>query len=416
MRDMVSNIEQNRSTHRRVDRRTFIQGTTGVVALGTIAGCLGGGGGGASGPITISSLQPLSGPFTPWGQAHKAGMAFAVEELNADGGVMDRDLEIVESDTGSDPGEADTIFRRHVEQEGAVAAAGPVSSDVGLRTRQTAEELEVPLVLHMAGSHRILPKDVRYCFRFGSHSAVTDMTSVTKFIEREGYKQVGAILADYEWGRSVETVIGQLMPDGVELHQEIAPLGEDDFTPFLRNMPQDVDMLIASGHPPGQISIHNQAIELGMEPAATTGAGFPPAVLASGLGENATTFAHQHVSDPFKQKFIDVANRYREAKGKRFDTHHAYGYATVQMLANAIEKTESTDSTEIANGIRNNTFDTLLANPVEYVEWGEMKNLVHMLSTFEFEAPEYYPDGKWRLKEAFRSEPLKAFDPSEWDF
>jgi hypothetical protein len=45
-----------------------------------------------------------------------------------------------------------------------------------------------------------------------------------------------------------------------------------------------------------------------------------------------------------------------------------------------------------------------------------MKNLVHMLSTFEFEAPEYYSDGEWRLVETFQSEPLEAFDPDEWEF
>jgi branched-chain amino acid transport system substrate-binding protein len=412
---MVTYTETDGAERRgRFDRRTFLRGTGATVAAGTLAGCPGGGG--DSGLITIGALQPLSGPFTPWGQAHRAGLAFAVDEINEDGGVLDRDLEVVEADTGSDPGQADTIFRRHVEQDGAVAMAGPVSSDVGIRTRQTAEELEVPLVLHMAGSHRILPKDVRYCFRMGSHSAVTDMTSVTQLIDREGYETVGAIMADYEWGRSVETVIGELMPDGVDLTAEIAPLDEDDFTPFLREMPDETGMLIASGHPPGQISIHNQAIELGLEAEVTPGAGFPPAVLAGGLGENATTFAHQHVADPFSDQFVDVADRFREANGERFDTHEAYGYATGQMLASAIEEADSTEPTAIADALRSTTFDTLLANPIDYVEWGEMRNLVHMLSTFEFEAPEYYPDGEWRLVEAFRSEPLDAFDPDEWEF
>ena len=111
-----------------------------------------------------------------------------------------------------------------------------------------------------------------------------------------------------------------------------------------------------------------------------------------------------------------MADRFREANGERFDTHEAYGYATGQMLASAIEEADSTEPTAIADALRSTTFDTLLANPIDYVEWGEMRNLVHMLSTFEFEAPEYYPDGEWRLVEAFRSEPLDAFDPDEWEF
>ena len=276
-----------RETGGTTDRRRFLRATGGAVAFGTLAGCVGGDGGGDEGPITLGSLQPLSGPFTPWGQAHGAGMAFAVQEINDDGGVMGRDLEIEEDDTESDPGEADTIFRRMVEEGDAVAVTGPVSSDVGIATRETAEELETPLILHMAGSHRILPKDVRYCFRMGSHSAVTDMRSVLGMVEEQGFTEVGAIIADYEWGRSVETTIGELLPEGVNLSMEVAPLGEDNFSPFLRNFPEGVEVVLASGHPPGSTSIHGQAIDLGLDHEYTVGAGFPPGVLAEGLGENA---------------------------------------------------------------------------------------------------------------------------------
>ena len=405
-----------RETGGSTDRRRFLRATGGAVAFGALAGCVGGDGGGDEGPITLGSLQPLSGPFTPWGQAHSTGMEFAVGEINDDGGVMGRDLEIEEDDTGSDPGEADTIFRRMVEEDNVVAVTGPVSSDVGIATRETAEELETPLILHMAGSHRILPKDVRYCFRMGSHSAVTDMRSVLGMVEEQGFTEVGAIIADYEWGRSVETTIGELLPEGVNLSMEVAPLGEDNFSPFLRNFPEGVEVILASGHPPGSIPIHNQAIDLGLDHEYTVGAGFPPGVLAEGLGENAATFAHQHVSDPFSDDFVEVAERFADDRGERFDTHEAYGYSAVHVFAEAMEAAESTDPSDIADAMRENEFDVLLANPINYVEYGEMTDLVHMLSTIQPEAPEYYPEGDWRLEELYRSDPLPAFDPDEWEF
>jgi branched-chain amino acid transport system substrate-binding protein len=413
---MTYNSSETDSTGTGTNRRRFIQATGGAVAFGALAGCLGGDGGGDDGPITIGSLQPLSGPFAAWGQAHSAGMDFAVQEINDDGGVLDRDLEITESDTGSDPGEADTQFRKAVEEEGAVAVTGPVSSDVGIAARETAEELESPLMLHMAGSHRILPKDVRYCFRMGSHSAVTDMRSVLGMVEEQGFTEVGAIIADYEWGRSVETTIGELLPENVNLSMEVTPLDEDDFTPFLRNFPEDTEVILASGHPPGSISIHSQAIELGLDHEYTVGAGFPPGVLSGGLGENAASFAHQHVSNPYSEDFQAVAERHVEETGERFDTHEAYGYSTVQVFAEAIEAADSTDSSDISDAMRENEFDVLLENPVNYVEYGEVQNLVHMLSTIQPGAPDYYPDGEWRLEELYRSDPLPAFDPDEWDF
>jgi branched-chain amino acid transport system substrate-binding protein len=399
----------------RIDRRRFLQATGAVVTVGALAGCTGDDGG-DDGPITIGSLQPQSGGFAPWGAAHSAGMAFARDEINADGGVLGRDLEFTEADTESDPGEADTLFREMVEEGGAVALTGPVSSDVGITTRDTAEELEAPLVLHMAGSHRILPKDTRYTFRMGSHSAVTDMRSVLGMIDEQGYSEVGAVIGDYEWGRSVETVLGELVPDSINLSMEVTPVSTSDFAPVLRNLPEDSEVILASGHPPGSPTIHSQAIDLGMNHDFTVGAGFPPGVLNEALGENSATFAHQHVSNPYSDDFVEVAERYAEDTGNRFDTHEAYGYSTVQMFAEAIEAADSTDSADIADALRENEFDVLLENPINYNEYGEVSNLIHMLSTIQSGAPEYYSEGEWHLEELYRSDPLPTFDPDEWDF
>jgi len=397
-------------------RRTLLRATGGAVTVGALAGCTTFLGGSDSDTVTIASLQPLSGSFAAWGEAHSAGLDFAVEEINNDGGVLDQELDVVEADTGSDSSSADNLFRQAVEQDGAVAAAGPVSSDVGIRTRQTASDLETPLVLHMAGSHRILPKDERYTFRLGSHSAPTDMASVMGMIEKEGYAEVGAIIGDYEWGRSVETTIGELLPSGVNLTMEVAPLNEDDFTPFIRNLPDDIEVLLGSGHPPGSPTIHAQARDLGYEHDFTVGAGIPPAVLNQALGDLAASFAHQHVADPYSEDFTAVAERFAESRNARFDTHQAYGYISVEILAQAIEAAGSTNSDDIAAAMVDNEFDTLLANPIDYVEYGEVDNLVHMLSTVESGSPEYYDDGEWHLEPLYRSDPLPPFDPDEWDF
>jgi branched-chain amino acid transport system substrate-binding protein len=411
---MTDNNRWTDTTGGRTGRRQFLRATGGVVALGGLAGCIGGDSGGDDGPITIGSLQPQSGNFSPWGDAHSAGMEFAKNEINDDGGVLDRDLEITESDTGSDPGEADTLFRKMVEEDGAVALTGPVSSDVGITTRDTAEELEHPLVLHMAGSHRILPKDTRYTFRMGSHSAVTDMRSVLGMIEEQGFTEVGAVIGDYEWGQSVRITLQELVPDAVNLSMEVTPVSTSDFAPVLRSLPQGTEVILASGHPPGSPTIHSQAIELGMDHEFTVGAGFPPGVLNNALGENSATFAHQHVSNPYSDDFVDVAQRFAEETGNRFDTHQAYGYSTMHVFAQAIEAADSTDPGDIADAMHGNEFDVLLENPINYTEYGEVNNLIHMLSTIESGAPEYYDEGSWQLNELYRSDPLPAFDPDEW--
>ncbi|MFC7203252.1 ABC transporter substrate-binding protein [Haloferax namakaokahaiae] len=409
-------------------RRNFVK-LSGVAGAGLLAGCTGGdsgsdggsgsggdgdttgdggSGGGSGDPIVIGSLQPLSGPFTPWGNAHKAGLAFAVQEVNEDGGVLGRQLEIVESDTKSDAAAADSTFRRFVEQENAVATVGPVSSDVGIRTARTAQELEVPMLLHMSGSNETITPDTTYTFRVGLLPADTTMRAQASLVADAGYSKVGAIIGDYAWGRSVEEGIEEHFD--VDVAIEAAPVGASDFKSFIRKFPEDIEMMVATGHPPGSLTIANQLNELGYSPDVITGPSFPPGVIAGALGNLAFEggFTHVHNSDPYSDEFAEVAQRFGEATGSQFDTHTAYGYVSGKMLAQAIEDAGSAEPTAIAEAIRSIKFDTLFANPIEYTENGELKNQVQIYSKLTAEAPSYFPDGDFGFEEQFRTEALPA--------
>lgn len=387
-----------------MQRREYLKASGAAAGLAAVAGCLGGGGG-DSGPITIGAIEPLSGNFTPWGQSHRAGLEFAVQEVNEEGGPMGRDVELTVTDTQSDPTEADSVFRRFVEQEGAVAVTGPVSSDVGIRTASTAEDVEVPLFLHMSGSDEVLTPDTRHTFRVGLLPAGTTMRAISQLIADAGYESVGAVVADYAWGQSVRAGIEEHV--GADVPVQVAPLGADDFTPFLRQLPEDVEVLIPTGHPPGTFTIVQQAYELGMEPEVIPGPSFPPGVIRGALGENVTRgFTHIHMTDVYSQEFADLASRFAEANDARMDTHAGYGYVTVRMLARAIEDAGSTDPTAIADAVRDIEFDTIFARPIQYTEYGELKDQVQLYSQFSLDAPSYYPDGSYSLVEAFRTDPL----------
>ncbi|WP_370325366.1 ABC transporter substrate-binding protein, partial [Euzebya sp.] len=67
-----------------------------------------GGGGSSDEPIRIGMLTSFTGPFTPWGIQLQAGMQMAAEEINADGGVDGRMIELVEADDQNNPEEGVT--------------------------------------------------------------------------------------------------------------------------------------------------------------------------------------------------------------------------------------------------------------------------------------------------------------------
>lgn len=415
-----------------MQRRKFLRVAGGTTGVGLIAGCAGndgngggngGGGDGADGTagddgggggeaITIGALEPLSGNFSAWGQAHRQGLEYAINGINQDGGVLGgRNIELAIEDTGSDPTEADSIFRRLVEQENAVATAGPVSSDVGIRARRTAQDVEVPLMLHMAGSDEVLTRDTRYTFRIGLVPAPTMMEAQAQLIEDAGYERVGAIVGDYAWGRAVEQGIQENI--SADVNVQVAPVGADDFKPFIRQMSSDLEMMIATGHPPGSITIASQMYQLGRQPEVVTGPGIPPQVIRDALGQDASKgFTHIHMTDVYTDAFAELAGQFADDTGNRMDTHAGYGYVTGELLAQAIEDAGEAEPTAVADAIRNIQFETLFANPIEYTEWGELKNQRQIYSTLELEPPDYYPDGNYNLVEEFRTDPLEPFEPS----
>jgi branched-chain amino acid transport system substrate-binding protein len=406
-----------------MDRRKFLKAGGSTVGIGFFAGCLGGssdesgnGGGqdgdGGEGQITIGAIEPLSGSFTAWGQDHRLGFEFGVQEINEDGGVLGgRKIQTVIQDTGSDPAKADSIFRRFVEQEGAVAVTGPVSSDVGIRTARTAQDLETPLYLHMAGSSEVITPETTYTFRVGLLPAPTTMRAQAQLVAEKEYKKIGAICADYAWGQSTKRSIKEYFPGDVQI--EIAPLGAGDFKSYIRQFDRDIDMMIATGHPPGSLTITKQMYQLGYQPKLITGPGIPPGVSYQALGKDVTEgFTHFHNSDVYAEEYVDVGKRFANATDKRFGTHVSYGYVTAKLIAAAIEDAGDADPTAIRNATRDITFDTLFPKPIQYSDHGELKGQVQLYSQFELEPPLFYPKGKWKLTELFRTDPLPAL-PAE---
>ena len=409
------------------DRRAVLKATGGAATFGLLAGCLGGGdgngndgdnggnttggGGGGSNTINIGSVQPLSGGFASWGQAHSAGLSFAVNEINANGGVLDgQNLNIVEANSESDPAEASSIFDRFAEQNDIVAATGPVSSDVGIRTSRTAQELGIPMVMHMAGSDETITAETRHSFRLGLLPAATTMQAQAEFVSDADYQNVAAIVGDYAWGRSVQSAINEHFDVDVDI--QVAPVGASDFSSYIRQISQDVELVIASGHPPGALTISQQLYELDYSPDVITGPGMPPTVIQSALGDNTTRgFTHVHMTDVYTDEFAEVAQRFGEQVGDQFNTHTSYGYVTGKMIAQAIENAGEAAPEAVTEAIRNIEFDTLFPEPIQYSEYGELKNQVQLYSALSTEAPSYYSSGNYSLQEEYRTEPLPALDP-----
>ncbi len=400
-------------------RKMVLPGVVVVVAVALMVGCLPAAGPGAqSGPVKIGALTSLSGPFTAWGVKVRDGMKFAAQELNQAGGVLGRQIEIVERDDKNSPDEGMTALRGMVEVDGIVAEGGMISSGIGLATAGVAEDLKVANFMTMSGSHTILKKSTRYSFRSCLVAAPMSMGPLTAFIKDKGYKKIGAIIADYEWGHATEdAMLKELKPlPGVTLQIETAPVGEQDFTPYLRKLQaMSPEILVLLGHPPGSFTAGKQAIELGVG-QFIAGAWSPPEVwierVGPGVAGKVIEFSCVDFADATYQK---LAAQYVSTYKNFFDHNSFSGYTIVKAVADAVKKTGSTDRQGVAKAIHEGSFvQPGYAYPLSYTEWGELKQATPIVYTIEQGDPgPINPGATWRPKVVSKSPVLTPYVPAD---
>lgn len=367
-------------------------------------------------PINFGFIGSLSGPFAPWGVSVRNGMEMAVEEINAEGGVLGRPLALIERDTGNVPEEGVTALAGMVERDDIVAAGGLISSDVALATSREAEALQVPLFLVKAGSDAILTTESRYTFRTCLPAAPMNMGPLAQFIEDQGMTRVGALIADYAWGRAIEAaVMDQIAELDIELEVQVAPVGEDDFTPYLRRFEEfDPELVISTGHPPGAGPFTRQAADLGLDTLVISS--WVPLELIFGAVGDAVFDRYMDFKcvDADSAEFQELATRYYDRFGVFMEDDAVSGYGQILIIAEAIEATGSTDPVELADYIRTNTFHVPgHAWDLEWTEWGEFANAQPILVIFrDQEPPEgVNPGAGWWAESLFQSEPLEPFVP-----
>jgi branched-chain amino acid transport system substrate-binding protein len=367
-------------------------------------------------PIKFGFVGELSGNFAIWGEPTLNGMQMAVDEINAEGGVDGRPLELVSRDTEGSPDEGIIAFEELIDQEGIVAAGGLISSDVGLATARVAEADGIPLFLVKAGSEAILTQDSRYTFRTCLPAAPMNRQPLAQFIESEGITRVGAIIADYAWGRAIEGAINdQIGALDVELQVEVAPVPETDFTTYLRSLEGiDPEIIIATGHPPGSAPITNQAADLGFD-VFVTGPNSPLGAVFGGIGDAAyDRYVDFSCADYDSADYQELASRYYEEFGSFMEDDAVSGYGQIQMVAEAIREGGSDDPADIAEYLHANSFDLPgYAFTMEWTEWGEMAAAQPLLvAVREQEAPEgVNPGANWYPEVLFQADVLEPFVP-----
>lgn len=339
----------------------------GVLATSVLAACNedGGDSGGSSDAdtIKIGANLELSGAVASYGSSILDGAELAIKEINENGGIDGKEIELISADNKSENAEATNAALKLIEQDEVVAMIAPATSGNTVATVQLANENKIPIVTASGTAPNITVNEDGSVNEYAFRTCFIDPfqgTVAANFAANElGAKNV-AIFADnasdYAKGLAA-SFKEQIEANGGTVVGEEAYVAKDtDFRTQLTNLKgENPDFIFIPGYYEEVGLIVKQARELGIDVPLMGADGWDSPTLIDLAGGEALnkTFITNHYSsgDPDEkiQKFVEAF------KADNGDTapnaFNALGYDTVYYLADAIDRADSLDGEAIKDAL-----------------------------------------------------------------
>ncbi len=342
--------------------------------------------------IKIGGLAPLTGDVSVYGVAVDNGVKMAVEEINADGGVLGKQIEYIVYDEKGDATEAVNAYNKLVQSDNVVAIVGDVTSKPTLAVAQQAAKDKIPLITASGTAENITQAGeniFRACF-IDPFQGELMASYASKKLEKKTAAIIYNISDDYSKGlyEAFEAAAGDL---GIEVVQvEGYGKGTVDFKAQLTNIKsKNPDVIFLPVYYQDVALIAVQAKELGIE-AQFLGAdgwdGVIGQVDESNMDAvNGAYFCSQYSAqsdDPNLQAFL---SKYKETYGMDASQFAVLGYDAMKMLAQAISEAGSTDSAAITSAMAAIDFTGLTG----HMTFDENRNPVKSAAITQIDNGEY---------------------------
>ena len=119
-----------------------------VLAM-TMTACLA-----AADTMKIGGISPLTGPAAVYGLDVQAGVDYAVAEINANGGILGQQVEIVWRDDQHDPATSVNMYNQ-LRDDGVVAFVGPVTTAPTIAVYAVAGKDGMPCITPSASAYEV---------------------------------------------------------------------------------------------------------------------------------------------------------------------------------------------------------------------------------------------------------------------
>lgn len=177
-----------------------------VIGMLLLSACSGGGDEGSGGsdggsgePVKIGVITSLSGAYSVLGGFVQNTAQLMVNQINEEGGINGRPVELVFGDDQTNPTQAVTEFRR-LQGSGVDALIGPISSSSCAAIVDEVEAARIPMVTTCATQSQVEP--VRDYVFMSTLSTTAQVEQLMNYLKGKGYTKIGVLHDNSEFGEA----------------------------------------------------------------------------------------------------------------------------------------------------------------------------------------------------------------------
>jgi branched-chain amino acid transport system substrate-binding protein len=334
-------------------------------------------------PIQIGISLPLSGEFSEPGLGIQEGYELWAADVNEDGGLLGRPVELLFRDDRSDPNTAVSDYEQLITGEEVDFVFGPFSSRLVTPTSEVVEQYEMVFLQPAGAAAEVFERGLEYMFYTAPAIAPDHYNYLAEYIIElpEGERPETVAVAALDDPFAQGTAYGlrdKLVEAGLEvIADEVYPPETTDFAAIAaRVADSDADVFVGGTQFEDSVGLVRSFQELGYQPdlaAFSTGPTLPQFPEAVGGAADGILSPVGWSSGADFESNVEMVASYEETYGGTPSEDVANGYTVGQILAQAVEAVGCAEQgecqTQIRDHIRENEFDTVVG-PLSFDEAG----------------------------------------------
>jgi len=325
--------------------------------------------------VKIAFIDPLSGGAASAGIAAQKVITFAVDRINAAGGLNGQKLVLISFDNKVSPQESLIALKKAIDEgaryvfQGNGSAVAHAVTDAVLKHNERNPGKEVLFFNYAAVDPPLTNEKCHFWhFRFDADVDMK-MAALTDFIAGQpGIKKVYLINQDYSFGKSVaaaaQAMLAKKRPDVKIVGDELHPLQKvQDFSPYVAKIrASGADSVITGNWSADMLLLIKAARDAGLKVRWFTyyaGAlGAPAAIGRDGIGVvTQVSEYHHHALPDLLPEAVAFTKRFKDDEFGYFRL-----FTTFDMFAAAAKQAKSNDPAKVARALEGMKLATALGD------------------------------------------------------